>query len=118
MPLRPLKQCKKCTTLTRNTDGYCDDHMLSKDDARKQYDTNRDKKYVSFYNSTQWIKLRQVALSRDNGLCQHCLKSGQIATADVVHHMIEVKINWYLRLSLVNLISLCNAHHNLVHKGK
>ena len=116
--LRPFKQCKKCNALTRNISGYCEDHELSKDDVRKRYDNNRDKKYVSFYNSIGWIKLRAMALSRDHGLCQHCLRDGQVTTADVVHHMIEVKSNWYLRLSLSNLISLCNAHHNLVHKGK
>jgi 5-methylcytosine-specific restriction protein A len=75
----------------------------------------RDKKYKDFYHSTEWIKTRMVVLIRDNGLCQHCLKKEHITKADMVHHIVEVKVDWNKRLELSNLISLCNSCHNKVH---
>jgi 5-methylcytosine-specific restriction protein A len=112
-----LKQCKKCTTLTRNSSGYCDEHELGKYDNRKQYDHNRDKQSVKFYNSSAWIKARSMALARDHGLCQCCLRVGVVTTADVVHHVKEIKQDYSKRLVLDNLMSLCNICHNKIHKG-
>ncbi|MBZ9633179.1 HNH endonuclease [Clostridium sp. FP1] len=119
MPLRPLKQCKKCITLTRNVSGYCEEHELSKNEVSKRYDNSRDNKYVSFYNSVGWKKLRRQALARDYGVCQHCLREGQVIAADMVHHIVEVRVDWLLRLVLGNLVSLCDScHKKIPHKSK
>lgn len=114
MPLRALRQCKSCTTLTRDASGYCEDHKHLKVESNRQYDKSRDKKGVTFYNSGQWKKVRQAALTRDNGLCQHCLKDGDITMADMVHHIIEIRVNWLLRLVLSNLVSLCDSCHSKI----
>jgi len=116
--LRPLKICKKCKALTRNAEGYCDDHIKSKDDTTKQYDKSRDDKYVKFYNSSGWKKLRRYILSRDSGLCKCCLEKGEVVLADIVHHIIETKVDWSMRLEASNLISVCTSCHNKIHKSK
>lgn len=57
-----------------------------------------------------------MALSRDNHMCQHCLKEGKVTTADVVHHIIYVEHDLKKALTLDNLVCLCHAHHNGIHK--
>lgn len=116
--LRPLKQCKKCSALTRNVGGYCNEHIKDKSDTTKQYDKSRDDKYVKFYNSSQWKKLRAMIISRDNGLCICCLREGIVSVADIVHHVVETKSDWSKRLDSSNLISVCTSCHNEIHKSK
>lgn len=117
MPLRPLKQCKKCSNLTRDISGYCDEHKHLAGEVHKEYKKLRnDKKEQAFYNSKSWIKAREIALARDYGLCQDCLREGKVTIADMVHHKVEVKSNWEIRLELDNLISLCNSCHQKEHK--
>ncbi|HCT63752.1 MAG TPA: HNH endonuclease [Lachnospiraceae bacterium] len=122
MPLKPLKQCNHigCRELTRTT--YCPEHIHIVEDKKaernKYYDNNRDKKYTDFYHSDAWIKIRAIVLRRDNGLCQHCYRNNKVTTADMVHHIVEIKVNWLLRLVLNNLISLCDAcHKKIPHKS-
>jgi len=117
---RALRQCKSlgCTELTRDPRGYCEEHMHLVQEKHNEYQRYRtDKKEQAFYRSSEWLKIRMLALNRDHGLCQHCLKDGIIKVADMVHHKIEVKNNWSLRLVLDNLISLCNSCHNKVPRG-
>jgi 5-methylcytosine-specific restriction protein A len=118
MPLKPFKQCKQsgCRELTR--DGYCETHAhvadTNKAERNKYYDKHRDKKYVDFYHSDAWEKLRLMALRRDRGLCVSCYKRNKIVSADMVHHIVEVKANWMLRLTISNLVSLCNSCHSKI----
>ncbi|AOY76674.1 HNH endonuclease [Clostridium formicaceticum] len=124
MPQKPLRPCKKagCRNLTR--EGYCKEHkqleLLDKQERNKYYDQQvrhkRDKKYTEFYHSKAWGIVRQQALIRDNGLCQHCLKENRITLADMVHHIKSIKAAWHLRLVLSNLISLCNSCHNKIER--
>jgi len=55
---------------------------------------------------------------RDNYLCQECMKVKRIRTADMVHHIKELRTHWHLRLVLSNLLSLCNSCHNTIHGGR
>ncbi|MFJ5625435.1 HNH endonuclease [Peribacillus loiseleuriae] len=48
---------------------------------------------------------------RDHGLCQHCLKDKRLIYADMVDHIIPIKIAWHLRVFLKNLQCLCNGCH-------
>ncbi|KUP32855.1 HNH endonuclease [Bacillus halotolerans] len=119
MPPKPLRECKAqgCKALTR--DGYCLDHSNVQHEETKHYNKHsRNKTITSFYKSTDWKRTRQLALIRDNYLCQHCLKDHCFTPADMVHHIVEVKEEWAKRLDLDNLVSLCNACHNKVHGGK
>ncbi|MBB4873446.1 5-methylcytosine-specific restriction endonuclease McrA [Bacillus velezensis] len=79
---------------------------------------SRNKTITSFYKSTEWKRTRQLALIRDNHLCQHCLKDHCFTPAGMVHHIVEVKQDWSKRLAIKNLESLCNACHNKTHGSK
>lgn len=76
----------------------------------------RNKEYTSFYNSSQWRKLRKQVLLRDNHLCQHCLNKGIVNDKDlIVHHKVELKEDWGKRLDMDNLEVVCFSCHNKIH---
>lgn len=116
MNLKPMRPCNHhgCRNLTRTK--YCKDHEYLIDQERKErhrrYDKyQRDKEASSFYKSIEWERAREQALIRDNGLCQHCLKKKVITYAEMVDHVIPIKIAWHLRTYHQNLQSLCNKCH-------
>lgn len=80
-----------------------------------------DKQADPFYSSGPWRRVRTAALARDLGLCQDCLAlymanpDYQVKTAEMVHHIKPRKTNPELELSLDNLISLCDQHHEQRH---
>ncbi|MDZ5609754.1 HNH endonuclease signature motif containing protein [Bacillus pseudomycoides] len=91
----------------------------TKQQKRKFYDNHkRDKEAKKFYDSKAWRDCRRLALTRDNYLCQECLKHNIITPADMVHHIKERSEYPGLALTLDNLISLCNACHNKEHPEK
>ncbi len=114
---KPLKPCNKfgCNHLTREQ--YCQEHkhksIEQKKERNRYYDKyKRDKKSDSFYRSREWDVVRRASLSRDKGLCVHCLREKKITHANVVDHIIPVKEDWSLRLTLSNTQCLCHSHHN------
>ena len=121
MASRPSKLCAYplCGNLTDET--YCPLHKKAKAAQQVQrnriYDATRDKKLVAFYNSKEWIVVRHMALVRDNYLCQVCLESDRLTPATMVHHIIGIRDDWEKRLDIDNLVSVCDACHNKLHKG-
>lgn len=90
--------------------------MISKRISNRNYDKHkRNQDSKRFYNSKEWIKCREVVLIRDRYLCRKCFKNNKITTADVVHHIKELKDYPELALTLSNLESLCHACHNQIH---
>ncbi|MCJ1656702.1 HNH endonuclease signature motif containing protein [Staphylococcus sp. NRL 16/872] len=77
--------------------------------GRKSYE------YDWFYHSRAWKKLRQMALDRDNNLCQMCLLNGNITDATIVHHIVYVDDDFDKALNLDNLLSVCHSCHNKIH---
>ena len=77
-----------------------------------------------FYHTGAWKRLRPVALGRDGGMCQECMREFRAgygikpARATMVHHIIPIEERPDLALDLNNLLSLCAKHHNLVHPEK
>ncbi len=59
-----------------------------------------------------------MALTRDHGICQDCLKERKITKAQTVHHIKELREHPELSLTLENLVSLCNPCHNRRHPEK
>lgn len=109
-----------CGNLTEKT--YCETHQKNAEENRRKstqiYNRyGRDSKINAFYLSKEWKRVRALAYERDNGLCQRCLKGSVLKRADVVHHIVEVKEDWSLRLTLDNLESLCHSCHNAHHKS-
>lgn len=77
--------------------------------GRKSY------QYDWFYHSKAWKKLREIALDRDNYLCQMCLEQGMITDAKIVHHIVYLDNDFNKALDLNNLMSVCHACHNKIH---
>lgn len=118
MPVKPLRPCNKagCRNLTR--DRYCDEHKeiltQSKRERDKHYDKyKRDKEAAKFYSSKAWQVLREQALTRDLGLCQHCLANKELTSAEEVDHILPVKFFWEYRLDIDNLQALCHQCHSI-----
>ena len=113
MANRRLTECryKGCYSLTRNKNGYCDEHQEYF--KQKENERFRNSAFNSFYWSKEWKKIRESALIRDNYLCQDCLKLGRITKATDVHHIIKLKIDYKKRNDIDNLVSLCKKCHKL-----
>ena len=90
-----------------------------KQESNKDYDTNiRAKDRKKIYNDKKWLDIREVALIRDNLLCQECLRKGIYTEAKIVHHIVELKDDITKAYELDNLESICHKHHMEHHKGK
>ena len=111
MPSLPLKMCTKpgCPTLTAGG-GRCPVHASK---ARRIYDQQRatpDKRGYDFH----WYKVRRIKITI-NPLCQMCQADNRYVKADIVHHIQTIEEHPELRLTLTNLLSVCNYHHSEIH---
>lgn len=97
--------------------------------TRKEYNKNvrynkDNKEYSAFYNSVHWKRMSSYIRCKYNGLCLMCyFKYKILTTANVVHHIVELKEDYSKRLDEDNLITLCHSCHNILHgnyteKGK
>lgn len=129
------KLCPKCgKVLIDKSDKYCDkcQSIVDKADRDRYRDYNRnrienDREYVKFYNSIQWIRLRDSVKARYFGLCIPCLykamvdnilpiyKGEDTGCCEYVHHIVEVKDCWEDRLNRDNLICVCSSCHKQIH---
>lgn len=90
----------------------CDSCKPKQNERHKLYDKyRRDKEAAKFYSSKAWQVLREQALTRDLGLCQHCFNDKKITLAEMVDHILPIKFFWEYRLDINNLQSLCNQCH-------
>jgi hypothetical protein len=99
--LRPLHYCNKhadkeaeyqvsrerWNNRTNDTKRYKDYNKLKREynDIKKEQNT--------FYHTKQWRSLREVALRRDNYLCQYCLLHGRIRKGNIVDHIVPVEFD-------------------------
>jgi 5-methylcytosine-specific restriction enzyme A len=107
-----LARCEPCQ------EKYEVEQTERKKERQKKYDKDydrfkRDPKSTAFYKSREWKQVRLSALRRDKWMCRHCLKDKKAKPAAVVDHIIPIKVNWSLRLSLDNMQALCHKCHNL-----
>lgn len=121
MALKKLCSYSGCRELVDYGIQYCSKHKTVAEQEQKQnyidYKARRtDIEEQKFYKSKEWIMLRDYIKGKYNGLCLHSYYiEGKIVAADVVHHIVEVKQDWNMRLDEDNLIPLSNAAHNLIH---
>ena len=86
-------------------------------ETNRYYDKyKRDKNSQAFYRSKEWKDVRDLALKRDNYLCQSCLSKKILKKAELVHHIKYLRDYPELRSRLDNLVSWCNKCHNEHHK--
>ena len=105
-----------CPNLIRGHE-VCPECQVYEKAAAKEYDQQRGSSRQRGYD-TQWEKVRDFKASHDP-LCEECLKQGYPDRAlDVVHHIKPIETHPELRLVMDNLMSLCTAHHEEIHKGE
>ena len=44
----------------------------------------------NFYKSTTWQNTREAYYKKAGGLCERCLKKGDISPGEIVHHKIHL----------------------------
>lgn len=72
----------------------------------------------AFYTCPQWLRLRSEVLKEQNNECQVCKANKQYSKADIVHHIKYVRHRPELALTKDNLMCVCSACHNEIHKAK
>lgn len=76
-----------------------------------------------FYSSTQWRSLSADVLKEQKYECQICKGKKLYTKAVLVHHVKHVRqypwlaLSWHDEAGNINLISLCSACHNEIHKS-
>lgn len=79
---------------------------------------------LAFYSSKEWKALRAIARERDHDECQMCKEEGRVFTAAdatgrkklEVDHIVEIKDDPSLCLTLSNTRTLCLDCHNKRHE--
>ena len=115
-----------CRQLVDIGSRYCETHKTeSNRDYNKRVRNNEvvqqngvsNKEIADFYASGEWKRTRLAVLSRDNYICQSCLRKGKIHEANLVHHRIELRSpnGWEKRLDMDNLESINRGCHNKVY---
>lgn len=67
--------------------------------------------YNAYLKTPGWYKIRQAVLTRDNNLCQACLRN----TATHVHHLSYDLYNQVGRSAAFELVAICRACHEQIH---
>lgn len=75
----------------------------------------------SFYNSSEWRRMRQIVIVRDNG-CDLGIEGRELNSSIYIHHMNPMKVSDLknLRFDLLDpefLISVSHRTHNAIHYG-
>ena len=69
-----------------------------------------------FYLGSKWKHIRGSVLRRDGYRCIECGRFGKLTQATLVHHAIPREDFPELQYEPWNLVSLCNACHEKMHK--
>ena len=109
MPVAAARPCRHpgCGTLVRDGSGYCQAHQADRK-LGTFADPRRGSRHQRGYGS-QWDKERKRILDRDAGLCQPCLKAGQVRIAGQVDHIVPKSEGGSDEDD--NLQSICKACH-------
>ena len=128
-----LKACPRCKRMIPQGWAYCPDcapiaeaqraeaQERRAEYKRKQYNKNynrqRDPKYLAFYRSKEWKITSRTKLQDAGYKCQANLP-GCTRLAVEVHHTkpIQTAEGWELRLDWDNLEAVCTACHNARHQ--
>lgn len=112
-----------CKRLCNIGERYCLEHqaeMAEREAARQaQYDQTvrhgRDAQYTKFYHSGVWEDKRLYIINLYDGLDVYAYYTmHKVIAAVMVHHIVELKDNWALRLADSNLIPMSDASHRIM----
>ena len=119
MPM--CKLCPRCSKKIQYSNKYCTECKIEVDkklkESYKEYKRNRtDVKEQRFYSSNEWIDLREYIKAKYMFVDMFSYYTeGKIIECKVVHHIVEMKEDYSLRLNEDNLICLSNKTHKLIH---
>lgn len=117
-----LQRMCKCGKLIEHDERCCkaceEEYKKMKATSDKYYDRNkRDKRSAAFYNSAEWATVREYVIQKHKGLDLYAyFVERKIVYAEAVHHVVELKEDWDLRLDINNLVPLSNKSHSKIHK--
>lgn len=113
-----MKICSRCGKKVPY-DSECKCMVQARKDNYKEYRKRRkDTKEQSFYNSVAWKRVAKYIGIKYNNCCLMCLMlDNKVESYKLIHHIIELKVDWEKRLSIDNLIPLCTEHHNQLHSN-
>lgn len=112
MRIERLAKCSNVSCYQKVPTGttYCEKHRK---ESYKNYDRTRtDKTYHSFYKTSRWQQLRLLVLKREP-LCRMCKANDMLTAAEMIDHIVPIKIDWSMRLREENLQPLCHACHRV-----
>lgn len=116
------KMCPNCRRVAINQNqnhcAACKDLVSEqRKDNNKTYDKYHRKSDIkTFYNSGDWQRVREIALSKYNYLdIYDYYVNKKISSATTVHHIVEIDDDWEQRLVLDNLLPLSDGNHNKIH---
>ena len=105
MPSRPLRPCatRGCRGLTREG-RYCD--RCAAQPQREERGTSHERGY-----GWDWQQVAEQRRVLDKGLCQECLREGNLVPSRLVDHIVPVDVRPDWRLELGNTQVLCTTHN-------
>ncbi|MFB5622733.1 MAG: HNH endonuclease signature motif containing protein [Nitrosarchaeum sp.] len=116
MPLLPGKSCRigSCPHITRNKNGYCDDHQSYAKAYIKNYEKRPRENALTpdnFYQSSRWIRFRNW-YRKKHPTCKQCWEEGRgPVPMKIVDHIIPIEAGGKM-FSESNARSLCQECHN------
>lgn len=133
------KFCCRCNAIIGYRDKYCIDCQSEIDRVKKEkfdtylrcrkangedkevykkYKNNRiDEREQRFYNSKEWKQVRDNVISIYKYIDIYAYyKYTEVIPATCIHHIVEIKKDWELRLDKNNLISLSDKSHLEIHR--
>ena len=126
MTNKPAKPCPgrgprygSCPNLTRGAETCCLECKPLEKAKSRRYDKNRDETqpWRTWIHSTRWRRASN-AHKAANPLCAECERQGRITPVYLVHHKIPHEGNYALFWDVNNWESLCDACHEVEHKGE
>lgn len=121
MALKKICAYAGCNRLVDYGITYCGEHKKEHEKKQKlrhnEYKQNRqDKEEQAFYSTDAWILTRDDVKGKYKGLCLYSYYVlNEIVFCDMVHHIVELKEDWDLRLDEDNLIPLSASVHQIIH---
>lgn len=106
MAQKAARRCNRCGEITR---GRCE---RCRKESHKRYDDTRGNRHERGYDS-KWEKVATYVRNRDNYLCVQCRKDSppKLTPANIVDHIVPIKVAPEKRLSPSNCQVLCAKCH-------
>ena len=113
MALRFSKGCRKCGTPTRDVSGFCEKHLVNKNDAANAWSKMRlENDPVWALYGYRWQCFKKALRAQGWIQCQRIINGAQCtAMADIYHHIFSPRVRPDLVYVPENVCGVCREHH-------